>query len=113
MSATVIRESVRTFVAAGPLPDEDATAEEIDRRSDQLDAIMRPVSDEEAALLLTTFGKDECYGVAWTLLALIETAPNVAVADQPGDDANEWIRMLWRRVQNGKMREARKAVDDQ
>ncbi|MFF8846295.1 hypothetical protein ACF08N_26865 [Streptomyces sp. NPDC015127] len=70
-----MRPEVQAFVADGPLPDWDANEEEIDRRDRQLASIPRPVTPEEARALATCFGPDDCYGVAWTLVHLIETAP--------------------------------------
>ena len=93
-----VRPEVRTFVESGPLPEEDnATETDIDRRHDELALIDPPVSQEEAALLLTGFGPDESFGLAWTLLHLIETAPIPPVSTLP-DGANEWIKRLWERA---------------
>lgn len=38
----------------------------------------------------------DCYGVAWTLLHLIETGPNPVVTIKPAPDANEWHHRLGR-----------------
>ncbi|MFD5813979.1 hypothetical protein [Streptomyces sp. NPDC127038] len=96
-----MRPQVQVFVADGPLPDWDASGEEIDRRVEQLEAIPKPVTGEEARALVTCFGPDDCYGVAWTLLHLIETAPNLVLATDPGPDANEWHQRLFGRAVNG------------
>ncbi|MEU0382903.1 hypothetical protein [Streptomyces chartreusis] len=40
-----------------------------------LERIPKPVTDDEAQALATLFGPDNCFGLAWTLLHLIETAP--------------------------------------
>ncbi|APU38706.1 MULTISPECIES: hypothetical protein [unclassified Streptomyces] len=93
-----MRPEVQTFVADGPLPDWDADEEEIDRRVTQLEAIGRPVTAQEAASLATCFGPDDCYGVAWTLLHLIETAPGPAISIEPAPDANEWHHRLYGRA---------------
>ncbi len=86
---------MRTFVADGPLPDRDASEEVIDRRERQLTAIPRPVTPEEAAALATCFGPDDCYGVAWTLMHLIETAPGpVPQLEGPGPGAGDWAEVL-------------------
>ncbi|MER5468925.1 hypothetical protein [Streptomyces sp. NPDC002685] len=74
--------------------------EEIDRRSDQLDAIGSPVTAEEAKALAACFGPDDCYGVAGTLLHLIETYPNPVLTTDPGPDANEWHQRLYARAVN-------------
>ncbi|WP_405888996.1 hypothetical protein OG762_39400 [Streptomyces sp. NBC_01136] len=96
-----MRPEVHVFIADGPLPDQDADEEEIDRRDGQLGAIHRPVTGEEARALVSCFGPDDCYGVAWTLLHLIETGPNPVLTTPPSPDANEWQHTLWRRIVNG------------
>ncbi|MEV5332744.1 hypothetical protein [Streptomyces werraensis] len=96
-----MRHEVQAFVTDGPLPDWDASEEEIDRRVAQLEAISKPVTREEARALVSCFGPDDCYGVAWTLLHLIETGPNPVLATDPGPDANEWHQRLYLRAVSG------------
>lgn len=93
-----MRPEVRTFVADGPLPDWDASEDEIDRRVAQLNAVHGPVSHEEAAALAGCFGPDDCYGVAWSLLHLIETGPNPVLTTRPAADAGEWSHRLYDRA---------------
>jgi hypothetical protein len=95
-----IRPAVTDFLAAGPLPDEDASVEAIQHSQDLLEQIQGPVTDEEATALLAGFGPDDCYGLAWTLLHLIETAPGAQTTDYPADSDNRWIQLLHRRVGN-------------
>jgi hypothetical protein len=64
-------------------------------------AISRPVTAEEAKALVACFGPDDCYGVAWSLLHLIETGPNPVLAAEPARGANEWHHRLWTRAVNG------------
>jgi hypothetical protein len=100
-----VRDEVREFVRMGPLPDSSsATAEHVDRVGAALDRISRPVTIEEARLLLTAFGPDECFGVAWNLVHLIETAGADVVTAEPPPEANEWVRFLWDRAERGKGR---------
>lgn len=94
-----IRQAVADFLAAGPLPDEDQPVDAIQRSQDLLERIESPVTDEEAMALLGGFGPDDCYGLAWTLLHLIETAPGAQTAEYP-DSANPWVQLLRRRVEN-------------
>ncbi|XMA39044.1 hypothetical protein O1157_27230 [Streptomyces albogriseolus] len=54
----------------------------------------------EARALLTCFGPDDCYGLAWSLLHLVETGPGPAFTADPGPDANEWHRRLFLRAAN-------------
>ncbi|MFI6207114.1 hypothetical protein ACIBAI_12010 [Streptomyces sp. NPDC051041] len=98
-----IRDEVREFYRLGPLPSEqddsvsDETFEELER---MLHAIEAPVTDEEARLLLGSFGEDNCFGMAWTLLHLVESAPSPAVTSQPPEGSNMWIENLWIRYRN-------------
>jgi hypothetical protein len=96
-----MRPEVQASIADSRLPDWDASEEEVDRRGNQLTAISGPVTGEEARSLSTCFGPDDCYGVAWTLLHLIETGPNPVLTTQPAPEANEWQHRLWARAVNG------------
>ncbi|WP_431679502.1 hypothetical protein [Kitasatospora sp. KL5] len=90
----MIRSEVAEFIALGKLPSEDderpdeIVAAAVDHAADLLGRIARPVTDEEAHALAECFGEDECYGVGWVLLHLIETAPH-AREDQP-EAARRW-----------------------
>lgn len=97
-----IRQAVADFLAAGPLPDEDQPAEDIERVEDLLGQIPSPVTDEEAQALAAGFGPDDCYGLAWTLLHLIETAPGARSAEYPADSENMWVKLLRSRVENAR-----------
>ncbi|WP_405579504.1 hypothetical protein [Streptomyces sp. NBC_01092] len=95
-----MRPEVAAFVADGELPSGYDDGDEIDRRVEQLDAIARPVTGEEARALADCFGPDDCHGVAWSLLHLIETGPNPVFTVRPEPDANEWRHRLWQRCVN-------------
>jgi hypothetical protein len=93
----VIRPEVRELVALGALPAEDVAEQpDLEHRERLVRAITRPVTDDEARALLAVFGPDSCYGAAWTVLHLIETAPGWPLEDALRDDrgGNEWIRRL-------------------
>ncbi|MFF3698969.1 hypothetical protein [Streptomyces sp. NPDC002221] len=98
-----MRPEVRVFVADGPLPGWDTDDdEEIARRAEQIEAISRPVTVEEAQALDTCFGPDDCYGVAWSLVHLIETGPGpVPPVTRPGPSSGVWQQTLWNRWRNG------------
>ena len=93
-----IRKAVEDFVRLGPLPDSSAPEETIALHQVHLRRIEQPVADEEAALLVELFGPDDCFGLAWTLLHLIESAPGgTPITVEPKASDNEWIRRLWER----------------
>jgi hypothetical protein len=91
-----VRQPVKDFVKLGPLPDSSVPEEKIALHEVFLMRIQKPVTDEEARLLSKCFGPDECYGGAWTLLHLIESAPNGAPVEHftEQDLENEWVRFL-------------------
>jgi hypothetical protein len=97
-----IRPEVLAFAELGPLPASSADETVIARHESLLHKIKKPVSDQEAALLVTLFGADDCYGLAWALLHLVETAPGGIPAKAPPNDSdNEWVRRLWARSHRG------------
>ena len=91
----MIREQIQQLANLGPLPDEQAaTEEQLAAYQTLFEGIVRPVSNEEAKLLVGLFGPDTCYGGAWTLLHLIETAPQWPLMECLSDTQNEWILRL-------------------
>jgi hypothetical protein len=96
----VVRRTVGDFVSLGPLPDESSGEATIAQYQSYLVRIEPPVTDDEAALLVGSFGPDDCYGLAWTLVHLIESAPSGSpIRAEPATTSNEWLRRLWRRSQ--------------
>jgi hypothetical protein len=95
-----MRQAVRTLASLGPLPASDLAEQgEVERYQELLGSISAPVTDEEAAALLLLFGPDDCFGLAWTLLHLIESSPGwplFAVCQQA--PATEWRERLLRRA---------------
>jgi hypothetical protein len=94
-----IRDEVREFHRFGPLPSEQDESEDADEKIQEaerlLHSIAPPVTDEEARMLVESFGEDNCFGLAWTLLHLIETAPSPMVTAEPSEGANPWVERLW------------------
>ena len=43
-------------------------------------SIKKPVTDEEARVLVTVFGPDDSFGLVWPLVGLVESAPGLAVS---------------------------------
>jgi len=99
-----IREEVRRFSQFGRLPPEVDNNESddavFDEMTEALHAIVPPVTDEEAAILVKSFGPDNCFGLAWTLVHLIESSPNSVITTEPPADANPWVKTLWQRYRN-------------
>jgi hypothetical protein len=94
-----VRNEVTEFLALGPLPpSRSADERHLTRLTEALMRISIPISKQEAVLLASAFGPDECFGLAWTLIHLIESAPGGAPLDQIPETNNEWIRLLRERA---------------
>jgi hypothetical protein len=95
----MVRDEVQKLLRMGPFPSSDDVvrskqANVVDRYGQLLKAIEKPVTDEEAGALTRMFGPDDFFGLCWTLVHLIETAPNWTMEESLADAGNEWIQML-------------------
>jgi hypothetical protein len=102
-----MQEAVEELVALGQLPVSarlDLATIEIIQKA--LARVKSPVTDEEARALVPLLGPDNCFGLAWTLLHLIETAPNWPLPECLRGSDNDWINLLKERA---KRREAHPA----
>jgi hypothetical protein len=99
----MIRHQVTELVQLGAFPSEDdADQAQIKRQQQLLEGIEAPVSDDEARELIKVFGPDTYYGLAWTVLHLVEGAPNWPLPDCLESVDNQWIQILRRRLENTK-----------
>lgn len=81
-------------------PSKHADLKHLEEIGERLAKITMPVSRDEAVLLASGFGPDDCYGLAWTLVHLIESAPGGAPLDALIGTDNEWIALLRTRHNN-------------
>jgi len=90
-----LTETVQKLMQLGSLPSsESADQKSLMAFQELLDQLTRPVSDEDAKGLMTLFGPDESFGLAWTLIHLIESSPGWPIMDCLNDPQNEWIARL-------------------
>ena len=94
-----MQNGVLNLSSSGTLPTEDAQVAEVEAAERLIDAIEAPLTDQEAEALLACFGHDACFGLAWSLLHLIETSPTAFPQVEPETTANPWVRLLWERQQ--------------
>lgn len=88
-----LREQIVQLVSLGRLPSSDsAEPDDLDTRAALMKSIARPVTDEEARALLDLFGPDDCFGLAWRLLHLIETAPTMPAPSKQTLESSVWLR---------------------
>jgi hypothetical protein len=96
-----MRSVVHNLLALGPLPAEDgATVERIHHFEEALAAISPPISDSEAEALVGLFGSDNCFGLSWTLLHLVETAPSWPIEACLNSTHSVWGQVLRDRALN-------------
>jgi hypothetical protein len=99
-----MRSEVRELGEMGPLPSSDVAAEDLFRLEEYqrlLESIEKPVSDEEAIVLLELFGPDECFGLAWAVVHLVESAPGWPLHVDMPDTDNDWLLLLRERAARG------------
>lgn len=95
-----MQQAIATLVGFGSLPSSaTATVPTMQAIEEQLSKVQTPVTDEEACALVKLFGPDDCFGLAWTLLHLIETAPGWPVKGALDGLEGEWIDRLRERAE--------------
>lgn len=84
------------------MPDETASGETVQAFERLVRSLEAPASDDEARALLDVFPRDDSslFGLAWSLLAFIETAPNWPDAAAL-DDRSWWVTFLRERAERG------------
>ena len=92
-----IRDEVLKLAALGKLPDAAGDPEQIGVLERALAAIEPPVTAAEAELLIGLFGTDDCFGLAWSLVHLIESCVEDPLPPA-SESEGEWVRRLRQRA---------------
>ncbi|WP_146984133.1 hypothetical protein [Bradyrhizobium macuxiense] len=96
-----MQPAIERLVQIGPLPSSIVATAPILQELDALLAkAQTPITDDEARALVRLFGPDDCFGLSWSLLHVIETSPSWPIADALRGLSGEWIDRL--RERNGK-----------
>jgi hypothetical protein len=78
----MMQPAVERLVQIGPLPSSNvATVPVLHELEALLAKVQTPITDNEAMALARLFGPDDCFGLAWSLLHLIETSPGWPIED--------------------------------
>jgi hypothetical protein len=94
-SQIMIRSEIQALLRLGRFPASAAVdIHNIRLQQQLLEKVKPPVSDEEARYLLGLFGPDDYFGLAWTVLHLIESALSWPISECLSDLSNEWIVRL-------------------
>jgi hypothetical protein len=90
-----MQRAIVELLELGTLPSEStATEEQVGRAQSLIEEIEPPLSHDEARALLLVFGEDDCFGLAWAILHLIESTPGWPLHDALSGATNAWIVML-------------------
>lgn len=96
-----MREEIKKLVSKGVLPAEGvANIEDLKSIELAISLIDAPLSDDEAKALVSILGVDECFGIAWSILHLVETAPHWPIKECLTETNNTWISILIKRAKN-------------
>lgn len=103
MTKASIRTEVEELEKLGSLPSEDVAAViQLERIEELYRAIGKPITDDEARVLVELFGPDGCYGLASSFMHLIETAPGWPLKDCLDQLNNDWkIELRNRAIRGG------------
>lgn len=100
-----VRKEIEDMRTLGPLPSEDDADLSVLKTYEELyRAVVKPVTDEEARILVELFGPDGCFGLASSIMHLIETAPGWPLEDCLQDLTNEWkVELRNRSIRGGRL----------
>ncbi len=91
----MIRLEIAKLAEMGEFPASKAADVALVRqRQELLSRVTPPISDDEAKELIRVFGPDDYYGLAWTVLHLIESSPHWPLVECLSRGSNEWIVRL-------------------
>ena len=96
-----MQKPVLDLITLGTLPPESsATVNQLEVIEALVLSIEKPITDQEAEALVSVFGGDGCFGIAWSVLHLIETAPSWPIKRCLTKSENIWVEMLIERSKN-------------
>ena len=94
-----MQTTVDDLLKLGPLPSSaNADVGQLEIYQFILAKIDQPIADDDARALITLFGPDDCFGLCWTLLHIIETALGWPISEILVPTGNEWIERLRERA---------------
>ena len=91
-----MRSEVLNLIALGQIPSSKSQISAIEAWQNAVQQVSFPITDEEAHALIKLFSstEDECYGLAWNLVHLVESAPQWPLKSCLQDTSNPWIIRL-------------------
>ena len=97
-----LQPAVQELVTLGPLPHVDDPKWDItpNRWEEWINKIEKPVSDDDATALCGICGVDLSYGLGWSILYAIETAPSWPIVEAINLAPPYWKESMTRACRN-------------
>jgi hypothetical protein len=89
----MLRKEVLELARLGILPNNRAGEALVSKYEILLASITPPITNDEARVLVKLFGTDDGFGLAWTLLHLVESAPDWPIKECL-EGENKWVKLL-------------------
>ena len=94
-----MQPAVKRLIQIGPLPSSSAATVSVLRELEALiGEVQTPITDNEARALVQLFAPDDCFGLVWSLLHLIETSPGWPIKGALDGLSGDWIKRLAERT---------------
>lgn len=93
-----MREAIERLARLGPIPGESDDEAAIEEWEALLLGLSKPVTDAEAEALVKIFPPDSAYGLGFTLLHLVESAPSWSPLIAERIDEGEWRDTAMKRL---------------
>ena len=94
-----MQRQITELLALGTLPSEKtATVDQLEKVESLVVSIEKPLTKEEAEALVTVFGDDGCFGIARSVMLLVETAPEWPIQSCLANSQNLWVKTLTERA---------------
>jgi hypothetical protein len=94
-----MRPEVSNLVSKGPVPSAQGGVPQIKEWQEAFEKIKPPISDDEAKALIGLFpaSDDDCFGLAWSLIHVVETCPHWPLRECLQDTDKPWLARLRQR----------------
>lgn len=102
-----MRPEVEQLASLGPIPGEDDDDAPLERWEGALGAIQSPLHEGEARVLVVCFPPDLAYGLGFSLLHLLESAPDWSDELARAISVDEWRTRARLRLANARKMRSR------
>lgn len=94
----MVRDEIRQLQALGAFPaSNDVDVTKLELQEQLLGRVVAPISKEEARACAALLGPDDYFGLAWTIVHLMEGAPGCPLLDCLSVLHDEWKQRLLKR----------------